>query len=195
MQAVTYHKPITWSRRVSNLPLIFRGACGALFPDVVKNVATSSIELKKLTYIYLVQYADFNPQLALLSINSFQKDLGDRSQIIRASALRALSSVKSVEIIQIVMKSIRTALSDGSSYVRKTACACAVKVFEVDMDQFIPLREMVLKALNDRNTSVVGSAVVSFHSLCVARCPGVIDEQIALLKTCEPQQKVVLKWI
>lgn len=82
--------------------------CGGLFPDVVKNVGLSNgLELKKLTYIYLVQYAEAKPQLALLSINSFQKDLGDRSQVIRASALRAMSAVRTIEIIQIVMKSIR----------------------------------------------------------------------------------------
>ncbi len=89
-------------------------------------------------YIYLVQYADANPQLALLSINSFQKDLGDRSQVIRASALRAMSSVKTLEIITIILKSIKTAIVDSQSYVRKTAVACCVKVFEADSDQFIP---------------------------------------------------------
>ena len=46
------------------------------FPDVVKNVVVKSIEVKKLVYLYLVHYADFNNncrEIALLSINSFQK--------------------------------------------------------------------------------------------------------------------------
>ena len=30
------------------------------FPDVVKNVVARSIEVKKMVYIYLVHYADFN---------------------------------------------------------------------------------------------------------------------------------------
>lgn len=46
-----------------------------LFPDVVKNVSFQSLELKKLIYIYLVQYAEKHRELALLSINSFQKDI------------------------------------------------------------------------------------------------------------------------
>ncbi len=48
------------------------------FPDVVKNVVVRSIEVKKMVYIYLVHYADFNDscrEIALLSINSFQKDM------------------------------------------------------------------------------------------------------------------------
>ncbi|CAJ1388350.1 unnamed protein product [Effrenium voratum] len=85
----------------------------ALFPDVVKNVSFSSIELKKLIYIYLVQYAENNRELALLSINSFQKDLSNQSQQIRASALRAMASIKVLEVIQLVMVAVRTAAGDS----------------------------------------------------------------------------------
>ena len=52
------------------------GDISEYFPDVVKNVSAGSVEVKKLVYIYLVHYADFNKtcrELALLSINSFQK--------------------------------------------------------------------------------------------------------------------------
>ena len=44
-----------------------------LFPDVVKNVVTKNMELKKLVYHFLVHYAELEPEAALLSINSFQK--------------------------------------------------------------------------------------------------------------------------
>lgn len=52
------------------------GDISEYFPDVVKNVSVGSVEVKKLVYIYLVHYADFNKtcrELALLSVNSFQK--------------------------------------------------------------------------------------------------------------------------
>jgi AP-3 complex subunit beta len=47
-------------------------------------------------YVYLLHYADQEPDLALLSINSFQKDLHDSNMLIRAMALRVLSSIKVV---------------------------------------------------------------------------------------------------
>ncbi len=78
-----------------------------------------------------------------------------------------------MEIIQIVVKSIRTALADSSAYVRKTATACIVRVYEVDRDLYIPLRDLAVKLLQDRNTSVVASAITTFHYLCVARRPTV----------------------
>eukprot|EP00392_Amoebophrya_sp_AT5.2_P013898 g14030.t1 len=160
--------------------------CGELFPHVVKNVATAHLELKKLTFkgtedAYSKSiYADCKGELALLSINSFQKDLTDRSQLIRASALRALSSVKTMEIIQIVLKSIRTAVADSSAYVRKTATACIVKVFEVDRDQYVPLRDLTVKLFQDRNTSVVASSVATYHHLCIAKRPAAYFVDIML---------------
>src|SRR5438477_4384294 len=45
------------------------------FAQVVKNVASQNFEIRKLVYIYLLRYAEQEPDLALLSINTFQKDL------------------------------------------------------------------------------------------------------------------------
>lgn len=139
----------------------------ALFPDVVKNVSFQSPELKKLIYIYLVQYAENNRELALLSINSFQKDLSDRSQQLRASALRAMASIKVLEVIQLVMAAVQTAVGDSSPYVRKTAAQCMIKVYGVDADQFLELRKLLLKLMNDVEVQVVGSAVMAFRQICI----------------------------
>ncbi|MBA0814472.1 hypothetical protein Gohar_020302 [Gossypium harknessii] len=53
-----------------------------LFPQVVKNVASQSLELKKLVYLYVLHYAEKHPNEALLPINCFQKDLGDPNPLI-----------------------------------------------------------------------------------------------------------------
>lgn len=143
----------------------------ALFPDVVKNVSFQSPELKKLVYIYLVQYAENNRDLTLLAINSFQKDLSDRSQQVRASALRAMASIKVLEVIQVVMGAVTTAASDSSPYVRKTAAQCMTKVYGVDADQFLELRKLLLKLMSDPEVQVVGSAVMAFRQICVVQPP------------------------
>ena len=46
-----------------------------LFPHVVKCVVCENLELKKLVYMYLVRYADECPDVALLSISTFQKGM------------------------------------------------------------------------------------------------------------------------
>jgi AP-1 complex subunit beta-1 len=45
----------------------------SLFADVVKNMQTEDIELKKLVYLYLMNYAKTQPELVILVVNSFIK--------------------------------------------------------------------------------------------------------------------------
>lgn len=49
-----------------------------LFPDVLKNVQTDDMELKKLVYLYLMNYAKSQPELVILAINTFCKVSTDR---------------------------------------------------------------------------------------------------------------------
>jgi AP-1 complex subunit beta-1 len=42
-----------------------------LFFDVVKNIQTTDLELKKLVYLYVMNYAKTQPDLAILSVNAF----------------------------------------------------------------------------------------------------------------------------
>jgi vesicle coat complex subunit len=44
-----------------------------LFADVVKNMQTEDLELKKLIYLYLINYAKSQPELVILAINTFVK--------------------------------------------------------------------------------------------------------------------------
>jgi AP-1 complex subunit beta-1 len=44
-----------------------------LFPDVIQCMQTPSLELKKLVYLYLINYAKSKPELAILAVNTFIK--------------------------------------------------------------------------------------------------------------------------
>jgi AP-3 complex subunit beta len=99
------------------------------FAQVVKNVASNNLEIRKLVYIYLLRYAEQEPDLALLSINTFQKDLTDPNPLIRAMALRVLSGVKVPMIGSIVVLAIRKCSADPSPYVRKAAALAIPKCF------------------------------------------------------------------
>lgn len=45
----------------------------SLFPDVLKNMQTEDLELKKLIYLYLMNYAKTQPELVILAVNTFVK--------------------------------------------------------------------------------------------------------------------------
>lgn len=55
-----------------------------LFTDVVKSMQTDNIELKKLIYLYIINYARSQPDKAVLVVNTFQKDAEFPNPIIRA---------------------------------------------------------------------------------------------------------------
>jgi AP-3 complex subunit beta len=97
------------------------------FAQVVKNVASHNLEIRKLVYIYLLRYAEQEPDLALLSINTFQKDLSDPNPLIRAMALRVLSGIKVPMIGSIVVLAIKKCASDISPYVRKAAALAVIQ--------------------------------------------------------------------
>ncbi|XP_049593467.1 AP-3 complex subunit beta-1 isoform X2 [Syngnathus scovelli] len=140
-----------------------------LFPAVVKNVASKNIELKKLVYVYLVRYAEEQQDLALLSISTFQRALKDPNQLIRASALRVLSSIRVSIIVPIMMLAIKEAAADLSPYVRKTSAHAIQKLYSLDPEQKEHLIEVIEKLLKDKSTLVAGSVVMAFEEVCPDR--------------------------
>ncbi|KAI8807063.1 adaptin N terminal region-domain-containing protein [Cladochytrium replicatum] len=152
------------------LALICKGKDVAeYFPDVVRNVASTSFEVRKLVYIYLIRYAEQEPDLALLSINTFQKDLSDMNPVIRAMSLRVLSSIRVAVIVPIVMFALKKATTDMSPYVRKTAANAIPKVDSLDPTQRPHLLELIETMLNDNSSAVLGSVIASFNALCPDR--------------------------
>lgn len=45
----------------------------SLFPDVVNCMQTDNLELKKLVYLYLMNYAKSQPDMAIMAVNTFVK--------------------------------------------------------------------------------------------------------------------------
>ena len=73
----------------------------AAFPNVVKCVVNKNSEVRKLVYMFLVHYAEVQPQEALLAINSLQKAMAENNQHMRANALRCMSNIRVKEIAQL----------------------------------------------------------------------------------------------
>ena len=141
------------------------------FPHVVKNVVAKSVEVKKMVYQYLVHYADFDEscrEMALLSVNSFQKDLAGTNQLIRGLALRVMSSMRVSEIAQIQLLAVQRCASDSSPYVRKCAAIALTKLAGMgnEREQTAELMELLKKLLQDNSVMVLGSAVVAYNEIC-----------------------------
>lgn len=66
----------------------------SLFTDVVNCMQTENLELKKLVYLYLINYAKSQPDLAILAVNTFVK--------VRVSTMNLVS--KSMLLINIALQ-------------------------------------------------------------------------------------------
>lgn len=143
--------------------------CLPYFSSVVKNVANPNIEVKKLVYIYLLHYAESDPDLALLSVNAIQKSLTDQNPQVRAMALRTMSGMRVPVISQIVSLAIKRGCADMSPHVRKASALAIPKCYRLDPNTLPQLLECLSILLGDKQYFVVGPAVSAFLELCPDR--------------------------
>lgn len=145
------------------ISLISRGEDGVpYFADVVKNITTQNHQIRSLVLIYLVRFADVEPDIALLSVNSIQKSLGDQNPIHRARAMRLLAGIRLALILPIVVLAVKRAMSDPSPVVRASAAVAIGQVYDKTDSLRKQLTEFLVKLLADANVAVVGAAITTY---------------------------------
>ena len=80
-------------------------------------------------YIFILRYAEAEPDLALLSINTFQKDLNDPNPLIRSMSLRVLGGIRVPMIGSVVLMAIKKGAADPNPHVRKAAALAVPKLY------------------------------------------------------------------
>lgn len=103
-----------------------------VFSEMCRASFTNDEVMKKMIYFYLTTYAEDNPDLAIMAVNTFKKDCKHSSSKIRGLALRNLCSFKSSDYVNNVLPVVRELLNDFEPYVKKTAIMGVLKVFYVD---------------------------------------------------------------
>lgn len=140
-----------------------------LFPHIVKNVSSKNPELKKLIYLYLTNFADQEPDLALLPVASLQKSLKSPNPLLRSSALKVLTSMRLNILSAILMATLRNSVNDLSPYVRKTVAHSIIKIYRLDPSLRSDLIEYIERLFNDKNSMVLSSAVAAYEVVCPDR--------------------------
>lgn len=139
----------------------------SLFPDVLNCIQTDNLELKKLVYLYIMNYAKSQPDVAIMAVNTFVNDCKNDNALIRALAIRTMGCIRVNEITEYVLDPLRLCLKDKDPYVRKTAAVCVAKLYDIDPEQtesagFVDeLREL----LTDANPMVVANAVAALTEI------------------------------
>lgn len=133
-----------------------------LFSDVIKSMGSDDIELKKVVYLYLIHYANFRPEIAILCVGMLRRDCTEHpNPLIRGLAIRTMSSIRIDRIAEYVCDPIGINLNDKDPYVRKTTVISVAKLYHINPElveerQFI---EKLRTMLNDANPMIVANVV------------------------------------
>jgi len=138
-----------------------------LFTDVLNCAQTANIELKKLVYLYLINYAKSQPELTLLAVNTFVKDANDTNPLIRALAVRTMGCIRVDRITEYLCEPLSRALRDNDPYVRKTAAVCVAKLYDIapELVQERGFIETLHDLISDSNPSVVANGVAALSEI------------------------------
>lgn len=165
----------------------------SLFTDVIKNTATD-LSMKKLVYLYIINYAKSNPELALLVINTFIKDAHDPHPLIRALAIRTMALIPLDNMVEHLCDPLRSALGDRDAYVQKTAAIAVAKLHDthpavVREEGFIDDLQLLLGA---SNPMTVANAVAALAEIAdssgdpsvIGLSPSSVPRFLAALSEC-----------
>lgn len=143
----------------------------SLFTDVIKSMPTTDIELKKLVYLYIINYACSQPDKAIQVVNTFQRDAANtKNPQIRALAIRTMSCIRLEKIAHFLCDPLIGCQQDHDPYVRKTAAVCVAKLYDINSELveeqgFIDkLRDMI----SDNNHTVVANVVTALVEISEA---------------------------
>lgn len=156
-----------WERKESIQRTIMSMTLGkdvsALFPDVLKNIATADLDQKKLVYLYLMNYAKSHPDLCILAVNTFVQDSEDPNPLVRALAIRTMGCIRVDKMVDYMEEPLRKTLRDESPYVRKTAAICVAKLFDLNPTMCVEngFLETLQELIGDPNPMVVANSVTA----------------------------------
>ncbi|KAA0716954.1 AP-1 complex subunit beta-1 [Triplophysa tibetana] len=177
----------------------------ALFPDVVNCMQTDNLELKKLVYLYLMNYAKSQPDMAIMAVNTFVKlveDQGfldtlkdlisDSNPMVVANAVAALSEIAEshpnsnlLDLNPQTINKLLTALNECTEWGQIFILDCLANYTPRDDRESQSICERVTPRLSHANSAVVLSAVKVLMKF-MEMLPKDLDYYGTLLKKLAP---------
>ncbi|KAI0023112.1 adaptin N terminal region-domain-containing protein [Xylariomycetidae sp. FL0641] len=158
----------------------------SLFPDIIACMHIQSLEIKKMCFLFLVNYSRMRPEIAVKAIPVLEQvssctpwrwpgvripniiqDMQDSNPLVRALALRTMSYVHVREYVEATVPLAKRLLRDADPYVRKTAAYCVAKLYDHDkgMVEQSDLIDRLNELLRDDNPTVVASTLASLMDI------------------------------
>ncbi|CAK80625.1 unnamed protein product (macronuclear) [Paramecium tetraurelia] len=148
-----------------------------LFQSVIKCLEFNDIEMKKLIYLYIVNYSRQKPDDAIMVIQNFRKDVRkSENPLVRALAIRTFGCLRVPKLNEYLIEPLKDCIQDDDPYVRKTAVLCVPKVYEVSPEICPPLLELLQKLLEkESNALVLANLIQSMREIEVVSGKQIIN--------------------
>ena len=123
--------------------------------ECVKLVASPRFSDKRLGYLGVMLLLDENQEVLTLVTNCLKNDLNHQNLFISGLALSTLGNIGSEEMLRDLSSEVEKLLGSSSSYIRKKAALCAVRVLKKlpEMSERYALKCLTL--INDKNHGVI----------------------------------------
>ena len=95
---------------------------------------SKDLELKKLVYLYIINYARLKPEEAIMIVNVFIRDIKSGSPMIKALAVRTIGYIKVDKLNDYLIEPLKQSIFDEDPYVRKCAILTIPKIYEISPD-------------------------------------------------------------
>lgn len=148
---------------------IMRGGenVGDLFSNMLQCVKTNDIELKRLIYLYLVNYSLQESEQSIMVVNTIIQDSQDSNSLVRALAIRTMSRIHIEGVAENMIIPLKNRLDDNDPYVKKTAAIAVAKLYDtvpeaIDNSNIYPL---LFELLNDSNPMVISNAAAAIMEI------------------------------
>ena len=135
----------------------------SLFPDVVMNAHTTDVACKKMLYHYITHYARQKSDLALLTVNTLQKDCADVNPTIRGLAIRSMASLRVENLSEYLIGAVQNGLVDKHPYPRRVAAMGVLKIYDLSptaVRETALLDDLRTMLITEMDAGVVGNCLI-----------------------------------
>ncbi|XP_061191998.1 AP-4 complex subunit beta-1-like [Saccostrea echinata] len=155
--------------------------CAQLLPGMLKLLAHPDLATKKAVYHFTALYANKNPEVSLLAVNTLMQECSDSNPVIRGLALKTLSSLNHESFIEYGLRGINMGLTDKSVYVRRVAACCCGRLYKQNVDLYNDGRliNQLYTMLRDSDPIVIVNSAMALEEILSKEGGIVINRNIA----------------
>ncbi|KZT59785.1 vesicle-mediated transport-related protein [Calocera cornea HHB12733] len=139
----------------------------SLWGDIMECLNTPLFEVKKMIYLYVMNYARIKAEQIDPAIRALLQDANDRNPLLRALAIRTLAYIPLPVAMESLCDPLRHSLKESDPYVRKTAAICVAKMYMFDprMCEREGLINSLRAQMMDENVTVVANAMAALSEI------------------------------